>query len=317
MANSDDTNEPITRLNGFAIGLGKDAMNGSTKEEFATTTPLLNGHPITNGDKQPILEHRVTILGPLREVTNTDTPTHPATSDGPTNEIAPSLAPNALFKIPPLPSRKASPVPDDTLPHTKTSVPHESTPNPKLRRWSSTPTHPHNATRRNSFPSARKDALEELQHLKEETKPAKEKTAAISITNATLLTRRKNSIPGPLTGSILSTGGGVGGGSFGMKPDSRSRSTTTPGILPTPGVIPQRRGSFFADNRPLLTPRLEILRRDSARLDALPSTLWDYLMIEMENFEPLGVEDYKKERLSNFLRIPQTFEKVRILEAGG
>lgn len=33
-------------------------------------------------------------------------------------------------------------------------------------------------------------------------------------------------------------------------------------------------------------------------------------MIEMENFDVQGVEEYKKERLSNFLRIPQTFEKV-------
>ena len=60
----------------------------------------------------------------------------------------------------------------------------------------------------------------------------------------------------------------------------------------------------------MMTPRLDILRRDSARQEALPTTLWDYLMIEMENFDVHGVEEYKKERLSNFLRIPQTFEKV-------
>jgi hypothetical protein len=33
-------------------------------------------------------------------------------------------------------------------------------------------------------------------------------------------------------------------------------------------------------------------------------------MLEMDNYEVQGVEEYKKERLTNFLRIPVTFEKV-------
>lgn len=44
--------------------------------------------------------------------------------------------------------------------------------------------------------------------------------------------------------------------------------------------------------------------------DALPSTLWDYLMLEMENQEVHEVEGYKSERLANFLQIPEKFEKV-------
>jgi hypothetical protein len=56
----------------------------------------------------------------------------------------------------------------------------------------------------------------------------------------------------------------------------------------------------------VVTPRLEHFRRE----DTLPSTLWDYLMLEMENHEVQDVEEYKKERLTNFLRIPVTFEKV-------
>jgi hypothetical protein len=58
----------------------------------------------------------------------------------------------------------------------------------------------------------------------------------------------------------------------------------------------------------VVTPRLEHFRRE----DALPSTLWDYLMLEMDNYEVQGVEEYKKERLTNFLRIPVTFEKVTL-----
>ena len=60
-------------------------------------------------------------------------------------------------------------------------------------------------------------------------------------------------------------------------------------------------------------PRLEHMRRESTRsnvVENLPTTLWDYLMLEMETSEIQGVEEYKKERLSNFLRVPETFEKV-------
>ena len=306
--NCQDADEPITRLNGLVIDLRKVEMNSDTTRESVPNPPMLNGHSVTLDNQHSILDRRANKLEPLQEVTNTNASTQPAASDIPTNKMTSS---SDVFKIPALPIRKGSPVPDDTLPHIKAPLPHELNPIPKLRRWSSASIHPQNTPRRNSFPGTRKDGLEELQQLKAETKLAKEKTAAISITNGTLPTLRKNSVPSPVTGSILSAGGGLGEGYFNVKPDSRGRSTTTPGILPTPGVIPVRRGSFFAENRPLVTPRLETLRRDSSRLDGLPTTLWDYLMIEMENFEPQGVEDYKKERLSNFLRIPQTFEKVR------
>jgi len=48
----------------------------------------------------------------------------------------------------------------------------------------------------------------------------------------------------------------------------------------------------------------------STGLETLPTTLWDYLMIEMDTLEVQGVEEYKKERLYNFLRIPEAFERV-------
>jgi hypothetical protein len=37
-------------------------------------------------------------------------------------------------------------------------------------------------------------------------------------------------------------------------------------------------------------------------------------MLEMDNYEVKEVEEYKKERLTNFLRIPETFEKVITLK---
>ena len=59
--------------------------------------------------------------------------------------------------------------------------------------------------------------------------------------------------------------------------------------------------------------RLENIRRESTQsnvVENIPTTLWDYLMLEMETNEIRGVEEYKKERLSNFLRIPESLEKV-------
>lgn len=103
-------------------------------------------------------------------------------------------------------------------------------------------------------------------------------------------------------------------GYFTLKPnipsaaDPRARSMTTNGVLPAN----VRRESFLTGSTPAMTPRLEALRRDStwSNAEKLPNTLWDYLMLELENFEIKGVDEYKKERLTNFLRIPETFEKV-------
>ena len=74
-----------------------------------------------------------------------------------------------------------------------------------------------------------------------------------------------------------------------------------------------RRGSHITSGAaPDLGSRIENIRRESTRSmgDALPSTLWDYLMLEMENQEVHEVEGYKSERLANFLQIPEKFEKV-------
>jgi hypothetical protein len=304
MANAEDTPDhdtSVTSDNSPGIGSSKAVMNGLAGLS-ATDPPILNGHPSANADKPGILERRASKLEPLKEVTNTNGVPTPAPSTPPASSKS---ATSHVFKIPPLPIHKASLPLDDTPLHAKTPLPLESNGYPKPRRWSASTMAP-SPTRRNSFPRTRKDGLEDLRALKAEAKLAKENSAAASIINGT--TRPKNSIPGLLTGSIFTAGGD---GYFTIKPDSRSRSTTTPGILPTPGVIPRR--SYIAENRPLVTPRLEPLRRDSARQEGLPSTLWDYLMIEMENFDVQGVEEYKKERLSNFLTIPQTFEKVSTL----
>jgi len=300
MANVEETRGHDTSINGPATESSKAQM--SILGPSVSDTAILNGHSsAVNGDKPDILDRRASKCEPLKEVTNTNAAGPPASSE-------PRATSNSTtingFKIPPLPRHKTSVSPDDTIHATKSPHVLESNVNPALPRWSSAMAQ---SPRRNSFPSTRKDGLEDLRILKAEAKLAKESSAAASIASGTFLTRRKNSIPGPVTGPIIATGAD---GYFTIKPDSRSRSTTTPGTLPTPRVVPIRRGSHIAENRPMMTPRLDILRRDSARQEALPTTLWDYLMIEMENFDVHGVEEYKKERLSNFLRIPQTFEKV-------
>ena len=86
---------------------------------------------------------------------------------------------------------------------------------------------------------------------------------------------------------------------------SRHRSATNPGI----SVV--RKSCSHVPH--VSTTRFENLRREPLRstgLETLPTTLWDYLMIEMDTLEVQGVEEYKKERLYNFLRIPEAFERV-------
>ena len=69
----------------------------------------------------------------------------------------------------------------------------------------------------------------------------------------------------------------------------------------------------MSGSAPYMGSRIENIRRESTRSvvgETLPSTLWDYLMLEMENQEVHEVEGYKSERLANFLRIPEKLEKV-------
>ena len=132
-----------------------------------------------------------------------------------------------------------------------------------------------------------------------------------------IIKRRKNTLTSLYSGPV-SAAGVEGSSYFSAKAtadvplDTRSRSSTTPGATSTSLFATIPRGSHIIGSTPLVTPRLENIRRDSIRSNAkvLPTTLWDYLILEMENFEVYGVEEYKKERLSNFLQIPESFEKV-------
>jgi len=219
-----------------------------------------------------------------------------------TSSSIPYFPSGGNFKIPIQKlNRPQTPPPSSTKPTVDTSP-------PKLRRLTNLqPASP----RRNSFPSTRKDAITELRHLRGTSGP--------SIRNK----------PGPLphlptrsdtwqNGTFNAPNGSTtaihmeGNSYFTPKSrvsDARSRSSTTPGVLPTPrsSVVPN------IPKTPLVTPRLENLRRESNRgskEEKLPTTLWDYLMLELDNSEIKGVEEYKRERLSNFLQIPESFEKV-------
>ena len=125
--------------------------------------------------------------------------------------------------------------------------------------------------------------------------------------------KRKHSLVTPQVPSVQSSGMEE---YFIAKPlvengDVRVRSSTTPGRIPSVPVA-LRRGSHISGSAPYMGSRIENIRQESTRSvgDALPSTLWDYLMLEMENQEVRGVEEYKSERLANFLRIPEKFEKA-------
>lgn len=173
----------------------------------------------------------------------------------------------------------------------------------KARRWSSLAQFP----RRNSFPSTRKDGIENLRALRAELKLAKETGRGPILTK-----RRKNTLPGALSGRPVSLeidGYFSSRSNVDTSSDTRTRSSTTPGVVPSPIPVTIRRGPHMASNS--LTSRFESIRREPTRdRAALPTTLWDYLILEMENFEIRGVEEYKKERLSNFLRIPESFERA-------
>jgi hypothetical protein len=128
--------------------------------------------------------------------------------------------------------------------------------------------------RRNSFPSTKKDRPEVLTTLRAEAKSRQEPVVKNSMQNG------NSEVTRPAT---------RGGGDIIVRSTTMSATTQTtepPTLRNTPAVPVG--GS----------PRV------------LPSTLWHYLLLELGDFEVQRVEEYKQERLSNFLRVPETFEKV-------
>jgi len=267
-------------------------MNGVNKEPIVVSSPTSqpNGvhsqgtHGSTFGCKRP--------RSPLKQVTNVTTVppifSHPSSS----SQRPPS--PSRPFKVPYPPIITKS-----IVDRSETSIPGPHSPSdsvrPKIRRGSSYTFPP----RRNSFPSTHRDTLEALRALRSEAKLRKRKgstpqTIGSPLEEGPLLTPR---IP-----ALVSN----------MEYDGcRHRSSTNPGIS-----VLRKGGSHVAH---VSNPRLDNLGRDSfrsTRCETLPTTLWDYLMIEMETSEVQGVEEYKKERLYNFLRIPDAFERVCIHRIG-
>jgi len=288
-------------------------LNPSIASPHAIPSPSLpNGNPpALNGDHVSRPQSRSNRLSsPKKELTNTLPPNIPP--------LPAASTPAALTKAHRIPYPPRTKTALDQIPLHRPVTPQspiETMPSALgLRRRSShiqsTP-----VQRRNSFPSTRKDSLEILRALRAEAKIAREK-ATSNLPQPSK--KRKHSLTTPVPGipGTQSTGVDgyfpgkplVGGG----KNDVRSRSSTTPGRDPSfPGVL--RNGSYIAGSAPYMGSRIENIRRESTRSavgEMLPSTLWDYLMLEMENQEVQEVEGYKSERLANFLRIPEKFEKV-------
>jgi hypothetical protein len=275
---------------GLAIAL--NGINGDSPADPSSSPAILpNGthsHVITNGSKLPPLKRPPS---PLKEVSNT-LPSRPSSSAS----QRPSTSSSA-FKIPFPPKKKPSldraetfrPRTPQLLPSTSTTA--DTTFFPKARRWSSYTNTTLN--RRNSFPTTRKDSVEALRALRAEAKLRRRKTS-----NPPTAQLPPSAFPsaiedGPLTSRIPAL--------VNLEYATRHRTLTNP------GVSVGRKSSHVSH----VPPRLETLRRDTSRgMDTLPSTLWDYLMIEMDTAEVKGVEEYKKERLYNFLRIPEAFERV-------
>ena len=222
--------------------------------------------------------------------------------------LAPLSSVNQEFKVPYSPTKKAgsTPVGHVTSLPLKTPQPVQEQNRQRFRRWSSTTNA--NLHRRNSFPYSRKDTLEDIRALRAEGKKQLFSNGPSA----------QGFISRPRKGSGAASAAATGfetNGYFSIKPnfpsvETRSRATTTQGVLATP--FSTRKESFHTPGTPSLKPRLEALRRESMRsnVENIPTTLWDYLMLELEDFDVHGVEEYKKERLTNFLRIPETFEKV-------
>jgi len=271
-------------------GLAIDIPEGSLLSESPVTSPLApsttpphNGVP--NGATHPLkeLEANHTFHPPSRH-------SRPSTSSS-----IPYLANGGTFKAPYPPQKHTRP----QTPPVFTTRPSEDLSPPKPRRFTNLqPTSP----RRNSFPSTRKDAIAELRQLRGTSGPSiRNKLGPLPQHPTRGDTWQNSPFNAPETNSYFTPKSRVS--------DPRTRSSTTPGVLPTP----RSTGVQNIAKTPLVTPRLENLRRESNRgfkEENLPTTLWDYLMLELDNSEIKGVEDYKRERLSNFLQIPEGFEKV-------
>lgn len=192
-----------------------------------------------------------------------------------------------------------------TTPHHGPRTPQLPNETPKARRWSSFTQFP----RRNSFPSSRKDGMDYIRALRAEAKLAREKAPSTAIFGRSTK-RRKGSMSGIPSGNDEN---------FIVKPDVlstsdvRTRSSTTLDAIPPTVRAPLHRVSHITGASSNMGSRLENIRRESTQsnvVENIPTTLWDYLMLEMETNEIRGIEEYKKERLSNFLRIPESLEKV-------
>jgi hypothetical protein len=267
------------------------SLNGLTGDSSADALPsptvLPNGtysHVIANGStlKRP--------PSPLKDVSNT-LPSRPSSSAS----QRPSTS-SGTFKIPFPPKTKPSldraetsrPRTPQLLPSTSAA---DTTFFPKARRWSS---HTHTTlNRRNSFPTTRKDSTEALRALRAEAKLRRRKTSnppTAQLPPSAFTNAGEDGLSTPRIPALVN-----------LEYATRHRTSTNP------GVSVGRKGSHVSH----VPPRLETLRRETSRgMDRLPSTLWDYLMIEMDTAEVKGVEEYKKERLYNFLRIPEAFERV-------
>jgi hypothetical protein len=292
-------------------GLGLVVPEIGKSYETKPSKALSNGdNTVAKSERDMELENRESKEVPTPDAVNDNTslaaagPSSSPTRSSFRQHLAPFSSNTQGFKVPQLPTKPGPSKPDNPLllpPKTPQPV-CESHNLHKLRRWSSTSNA--NLHRRNSFPYSRKDTLEDIRALRLE---AKKQLLANGPPSFRI---RKRSDSNTVTAS-----GVEGNGYFTLKPNVpsdglRTRSTTTHGILPP--STSTRKEFFHVSSTPLITPRLEALRRDTGRSNAekLPTTLLDYLMLELEDFDVKGVEEHKKERLRNFLRIPQTLEKV-------
>lgn len=251
---------------------------------------------------------------PLKEVTNITANSFPRISN-PTSTLRQQLSSiTTSFRVPPPQGIKTSPDREKIpilAPGTPQS-PIEVNTAPKRRRWSSIAQSP----RRNSFPSTRKDTLDNVHAVRTEAKSARERGPPTLVVSKPGSTTRKRKDSSPITcfNGPVHTTGIDGNGYFTPKlnpldsPNLRARSSTIPS-----GSVPfgSRHGPHTG-GAANVSPRIKHIRHESlsSHAEVLPTTLWDYLLLEMGNSEIQGVEDYKKERLSNFLRIPESFEKV-------
>jgi len=294
------TTSAETKHNSKSLVIDPDAANELAEPSSLTPSIPNGGSASINVHQTQPEQHGKRPFSPLKEVTNISAPHQTAKSNSASSQHPSSGTNGSRIPHPP---RTIS-----TLDQVPTTLQLLNETIPKARRWSSFTQSP----RRNSFPSSRKDGVEDIRGLRTSAKLAREKGISTPIFNqpGPSAKRRKRSMSGIPSGSD---------GYFTIKPnmssatDIRTRSFPTPSAIPHVVRTPLRRGSHVTGGSPSMGPRLEHMRRESTRsnvVENLPTTLWDYLMLEMETSEIQGVEEYKKERLSNFLRIPESFEKV-------